>query len=104
MIPRVLTDITRAKIRKAHIGKKLSQETKDKISLALKDRIYSKETRAKLSMAMLNKKPSMETRNKMKISHSKPILKTNIINNNICLYPSIKEAALKLNTTSTTIR
>lgn len=46
----------------------------------------------------------METRNKIKISYNKPILITNIINNEICLYPSIKEAALKLNTTSTTIR
>lgn len=70
----------------------------------MKGRIYSKETRAKISMAMLNKKPNMETRNKMKISHSKPILITNIINNNICLYLSIKEAALKKLNTSTTIR
>ena len=46
----------------------------------------------------------METRNKMKVSHSKPILITNIINNKVCLYSSIKEGALKLNTTSTTIR
>jgi group I intron endonuclease len=98
------TDITRAKISKAHVGKKHTQETKDKISLALKGRVYSEETRAKLSLCMLNKKPSIETRNKMKISHSKPILITNIVNNKICLYPSIKEAALKLNTTSTTIR
>lgn len=40
----------------------------------------------------------------MKISHSKPILITNIINNHVCIYPSIKEAAFKLSTTSTTIR
>lgn len=101
---RILTDITRAKISKAHIGKNLRQETKDMISLALKGRVYSEETRAKISLSMLNKTLSMETRNKMKISHSKPTLITNIINNNIHLYPSIKEAALKLNTSSTTIR
>jgi hypothetical protein len=100
---RIPTDLTRAKISKAHIGKILSQKTKDSISLALKGRVHSEETRAKLSLSMLNKKPSMETRNKMKISHSKPILITNIINNKVCLYSSIKEAALKLNT-STTIR
>jgi group I intron endonuclease len=101
---RILTGITRAKISKAHIGKKLTQQTKDKISLALKGRVYSEETRAKISLSMLNKTPNMETRNKMKISHSKPILITNIINNKTYLYPSIKEAALKLNTSSITIR
>lgn len=101
---RILTDLTRAKISKAHIGKILSQKTKDSINLALKGRVHSEETRAKLSLSMLNKKPSMETRNKMKVSHSKPILITNIINNKVCLYSSIKEGALKLNTTSTTIR
>ena len=85
-------------------GKKHTQQTKDKISLALKGRVHSEETRAKISLSMLNKTPNMETRNKMKISHSKPILITNIINNKTYLYPSIKEAALKLNTSSTTIR
>lgn len=40
----------------------------------------------------------------MKIRHSKPILVTNVINSETCLYPSIKQAALGLNTTSTKIR
>jgi hypothetical protein len=70
----------------------------------LKGRVYTEETKVKLSMAMLNKRPNLETRNRMKISHSKAIVITNIINNEVCLYPSIKEAALKLNTSSTTIR
>lgn len=52
---RIFTDLTRAKISKAHTGKILSQKTKDSISLALKGRVHSEETRAKLSLSMLNK-------------------------------------------------
>lgn len=98
------SDITRVKISKAHLGKVITKETKDKLSLALKGRVHSIETRAKLSLAMLNKKPNIETREKMKLSHSKPILVRNIINNEIRFYPSIKQAALELNTSSTNIR
>jgi hypothetical protein len=53
---------------------------------------------------MFNKKHTKETREKMKLSHSKPILVTNIINSKVYLYPSIKQAALELNTYSTNIR
>ena len=98
---RRLIDLTRAKISKAHTGKIISQKTKHSISLALNGWVHSEETRAKLSLSMLNKKPSMETRNKMKASHSKPILIINIINNKVCNYPFIKEAALKLNISTT---
>jgi len=72
--------------------------------LALKGRVHSIETMAKLSLAMSNKKPSLETREKMKLSHSIPILVRNIINNEVSFYPSIKQAALELNTSSTNIR
>ena len=40
----------------------------------------------------------------MKIIHSKPILVTNVLNCEIYLYPSIKQAAYELNTTSLKIR
>lgn len=98
------TEETKVKISETHKGKVLSQEIKDKISLTSKNRIVSEETKAKIRLAMLNKIPGLETRNKMSKSHSKAILVTNITNNKTTMYSSIKEAALKLNTTSTKIR
>lgn len=53
---------------------------------------------------MLNKIPGLETREKMSKSYSKAIMVTNITNNKMTMYSSIKEAALELNTTSTKIR
>jgi tryptophanyl-tRNA synthetase len=52
---------------------------------------------------MLNKIPGLETREKMSKSHSKAIMVTNITNNQMTMYFSIKGAALELNTTSTKI-
>lgn len=98
------TEETKVKISEAHKGKVLSQEIKDKISLTSKNRTVSEETKAKISLAMLNKIPGLERRKKMSKSHSKAILVTNITNNKTTMYPSIKEAALELNTTSTKIR
>jgi group I intron endonuclease len=98
------TEETKVKISEAHKGKVLSQEIKDKISLTSKNRTVSEETKAKLSLGMLNKIPGLETREKMSKSHSKAIMVTNITNNQITMYSSIKEAALELNTTSTKIR
>ena len=40
----------------------------------------------------------------MKRIHSKPILVTNVLNSETCLYPSTKQAAYELNTTSLQIR
>ena len=40
----------------------------------------------------------------MSKSHSKAIMVTNITNNKMTMFSSIKEAALELNTTSTKIR
>ena len=98
------TEETKVKISEAHKGKVLSQEIKDKISLTSKNRTVSEETKAKLSLGMLNKIPGLETREKMSKSHSKAIMVTNITNNQMTKYSSIKEAALELNTTSTKIR
>lgn len=53
---------------------------------------------------MLNKIPGLETREKMSKSHSKATRVTNITNNQMTMYSSIKGAALELNTTSTKIR
>jgi len=98
------TEETKVKISETHKGKVLSQEIKDKISLTSKNRTVSEETKAKLSLGMLNKIPGLETREKMSKSHSKAIMVTNITNNQMTKYSSIKEAALELNTTSTKIR
>ena len=100
------THTTRANISEPHIGKTISKQTKNKIATPLKGRIFTQETKAKLKIAMFNKNknPSLETRTKMKLSHSKPILVTNIIHGETFIYPSIKQAALELNTTSTKIR
>jgi len=94
------TEETKVKISEAYKGKVLSQEIKDKISLTSKNRIVYEETKAKISLPMLHKIPGLETRKKMSKSHSKAILVTNITNNKTTMYPSIKEAALELNTTS----
>ena len=40
----------------------------------------------------------------MKIIHSKPILVTNVLNSETCLYPSTKQAAYELNTTSLSLQ
>jgi hypothetical protein len=53
---------------------------------------------------MLNIIPGLEIREKMRKSHSKATMMTNITNNQMTMYSSIKEAALGLNTTSTKIR
>ena len=101
---RLHTDITRTKISESLRGKSTSKEARDNISAACKGIIYTEETKAKLRIAMINKKPSIRTREKMKIRHSKPILVTNVLNCETCLYPSIKQGGLELNTTSTKIR
>jgi len=81
------------KMRKSHLGKKLSDEHKLKLSKAFsgknnpmygvispmkgKKRIFTKETRMKMSIAQRNKKPiTEETRMKMRISQIKHIEET----------------------------
>jgi len=59
----------REKMRKAHLGKKLSEETKEKISKANLGKILSEETKEKLSKAHLGKKLSEETKEKMRKAH-----------------------------------
>lgn len=53
---------------------------------------------------MLNKKPKKETREKRRVSLSKPDRVSNISNKTKCIYPSVKQAAAKLITSSTKIR
>lgn len=63
---------TLIKMRKANLGKIVSEEVKNKISNSLKGRVFSEEHRAKKSFAQMGeknhrygKKASMETRKKM---------------------------------------
>lgn len=98
------TELTKNKISESHKGKVISQAIKDQISITSKKRVVSEATKAKISSAMLNRTLSLETREKMIKSRSKAIFVTNILNNETIMYSSIKEAALKLNTTSTKIR
>lgn len=53
---------------------------------------------------MLNKIPGLETREKRSKSHSKAIMVTNITNNQMTMYSSIKEAAYFVLRTSYEVR
>lgn len=53
---------------------------------------------------MLNKIPGLETREKRSKSHSKAIMVTNITNNQMTMYSSIKEAAYFVLRTSYAVR
>jgi hypothetical protein len=71
---RKISNGTKAKISLAHIGKKHTQETKAKISLIHKGKIISKEHKAKLLLANLRRKVSDETKAKMSLAHKGKIL------------------------------
>ncbi len=62
----IISNKTRAEMSIRNIGKKLSQDHKDKISKSHKGKIFSKETIAKMSAAKAGKKQSEETINKRK--------------------------------------
>lgn len=99
------------KRRKAHIGRKVSEETRKRMSQAAKGRTFSKETLEKMRLAKAGKKWSEETRAKMK--NRPPVIKTDEMKENArkakadkmkpiyCaetnkIYKSIHEAAAEL--------
>lgn len=74
------------------MGKKVSEETKRKMSEAHIGKVFSKETRERLSKAHTGKKFSLESVRKMSEAHKKTIL---CVNNNT-IYNSAADAALAL--------
>lgn len=59
----------KAKISKAHKGKKIPEEIKEKISKTLSGRKFSQETKEKISKSMSGRKLSQKTREKLSKSH-----------------------------------
>ena len=59
---------TKEKIRIAKVGKKHSDETKEKMRIAMLGRTASEETKEKLRVAMLGKKHTEETKEKIRIA------------------------------------
>lgn len=97
-----LTDETKAKISKSHIGKIMSEETKAKMSKTLKGRIFTEEHKANMSAAqtgeknhMFGKKHSEETKAKMLASRYKSVI---LIDINGCetVFESVKACAESL--------
>lgn len=64
-----ISEETKKKMSKAHLGKVLSEEHKKKISEASLGKVFSDETKQKLSEALLGKVFSEETRRKMSEAH-----------------------------------
>jgi group I intron endonuclease len=89
------------KIAGSRIGKKHSQETRDKISAALLGRIISNETRAKI----LGEKNPMfgKARPEGSGSPSKKISVCDLLNNETIIYESITSAAKFLNISKSVI-
>jgi group I intron endonuclease len=96
-----------------NFNKPLSDETKKKLSTALKGRVISNETRIKTSLTMKGKTKKEETRQKMKIAQqlikdkinrpkglyhkaSKPVYQYDLNKKLIHKYVNSREAALKL--------
>lgn len=101
-------------ISEAQLDRKASEETKQKISTALKGRVghskgkigpnkgkkFSEEAKNNMSKARLGKKASKETKQKMSLtarSNLKNCNRKQIIDSNGIIYPSILQASLDLN-------
>jgi hypothetical protein len=76
-----LSEESRIKMRNSHLGKKQSEETKEKKNRLLRGRVKSEETRLNMSIAQkgrIGKKHSEETKEKISISQYKPVLKLSL--------------------------
>jgi group I intron endonuclease len=91
-----------------NFGKKLSRETKDKISKRLKGNIIPIEVREKISKSMKGKIKSEETKKKLSISKKdKNGKKINVYNTSTgknFIFNSLAEAAREINISESTIR
>lgn len=91
-------ELTKEKIRKKAIGRKLSEEAKNKISKSKIGNKYnlgrkaSKETKLKMSIARKNVIMTEERNNKIALSNSKPILQYDLQGNFIKEWISATEA------------
>jgi len=94
---------TKEKIRLKLKGKKVSDETKLKKSISMKGKKHSKETKEKISKSLLGKSKSDEHKIKLKnkseiglsnirISKSKPVLQYDLQGNFIKEWPSVTKA------------
>ena len=78
-----------------HAERTFSEETRKKISLALKNVPKTAEHREKLRQANLGKHPSEESRKKMSKTRSKPVYQMDLQGNILQEFSSIKEASLQ---------
>ena len=78
-----------------HAYRTFSDETRKKISEALKGRPKTPEHREKLRQANLGKKLPKERAEKAARGHWKPVIQLDLEGNFIAEYPSIKEACVK---------
>jgi len=67
---KINSESTKRKISEGHLGKKLSEEHKQKLSVSGKGKVRSLETRKKIAAFHIGLKASDETRKKLSLSHS----------------------------------
>jgi len=97
------------KISGSSLGFKHSEETIAKFKEIAKNRIYSEERKAKFGALNQNRSKEFLERNrarllKLNLSKGHPIEVIDVSTNQTTLYPSIRQAALELNTSHPTIR
>jgi hypothetical protein len=108
---KILSDETRKKISSAHLGKILSDETRKKLSISHTGKSLSKEHKASIGQSLIGRTVSDETRKKLYDSninktqkHSKKVLATNILTNEILNFNNISQASRFFNTHRSYIR
>ena len=108
---KIRSDETKNKISSAHLGKILSDETRKKLSISHTGKSLSEEHKASISQSLIGRLVSDETKLKLHESninktqkHSKKVIATNILTNEILNFNNISQASRFFNTHRSYIR
>jgi group I intron endonuclease len=108
---KVRSDETKKKLSDINIGKILSKETKKKLSISHTGKCLSEEHKASIGKSLIGRSVSDETKLKLHESninktqkHSKKVIATNILTNEILNFNNISQASRFFNTYRSYIR